>query len=140
MPRPLRVPATPSVRTPKPRVTATEVSPWLRALPHGFAYRVPIDAWWRVSYVLDDTDGRRCYLRQRLPSTLTEAEFFRLVARRAGRYYFEPVDAASRRFVDTRLAYFDVTHPDVTHPDVTPAPPRAPARDRVSRPGKARRR
>lgn len=92
----------------KPRVTAAVASTWLRALPYGFVYQVPVDDWWRASFVLDGENGRRRYLRGRLPGTLTEAEFFARVERRPGRYYFEPVDARGRRFVDTRLAYFDV--------------------------------
>lgn len=118
LPAPVALPARPS----KPRVTTTVASPWLRALPHGFAYPVPIDAWWRVSYVLDGEQGRRRYLRDRLPVTITEAAFFARVPRRAGRYYFEPVDVTSRRFADTRLAYFDVIPCEASI--AAPVPPR----------------
>ena len=107
----------------QPRVTATVTSAWLRALPDGRPYEVPVGASWKVSYTLADGTGAVYFLRgQRLPGDLTAAAFFAQVPHRAGRYYFAPVDALGRRFVDTRLAYVDVAPHDATV--AAPARPR----------------
>lgn len=93
----------------KPRVTATVTSPWLRALPYGRLYEVPVGASWKASYKLATAPGVLHHLRGRLlPGDLTEAAFFLQVMRRPGRYFFAPVDDRGRRYVDTPLAYLDV--------------------------------
>lgn len=93
----------------KPRVTATVTSPWLRALPYGRPYEVPVGASWKASYKLATAPGVLHHLRGRLlPGDLTEAAFFLQVLRRPGRYFFAPVDDRGRRYVDTPLAYLDV--------------------------------